>query len=269
VSLRFRNGDDELIEPEGVRYDQGGIFWEGNLPEGEVTQAEVTFVAVGRERFEYPLPLSSRLRSLDVTLGWEGTPSRLIPDYSLQPTESDQEGARWRFDNLVSDRDIVLELPGLSSTSGRLLGLLRFSALGVLLFGAGFWYMTEQSFPGRLDRFRWSQFLVLAMIYSLFFIAFAVIVSKGEFGLGVALPVSLAASLPLLVVHVARITDLRFSLMRGLPLALVSLGVVVNGVYGGALRDYIFLGLLVVTVGYLTLTFRVGESLHGRAPAMA
>ena len=48
--------------------------------------------------------------------------------------------------------------------------LFRFVGLAVLLFGAGFWYLSEQHKPGALNGFRWSHFLLLATIYSLFFV---------------------------------------------------------------------------------------------------
>ena len=228
----------------------------GEVAGDEALTAELTFVAVGRDRFEYKLPPSHRLRALDLALDWGDTPSRGIPDYGLQPTSRSADGAQWQFSNLVSDRDVVLDLPGLGSASGRLLVLLRFSAVAVLLFGAGFWYMTSQVFPGKMDTFRWGHFMILAVILSVFFIAFAVIVTKGDVGLWVALPVAAAASMPLLVVHVARITTPGFALSRILPPSLVSLGVVVNGVYGGGIHDYVFLALLVISVGYLTVSYR-------------
>ena len=125
--------------------------------------------------------------------------------------------------------------------------------------------MTSKVFPGKMDTFRWGHFMILALILSVFFIAFAVIVTKGDVGLWVALPVAAAASMPLLVIHVARITTPGFALSWILPLALVSLGVVVNGVYGGGTRDYVFLALLVISVGYLTVSYRGKDVPEGGA----
>ncbi|MCB0069089.1 MAG: prepilin-type N-terminal cleavage/methylation domain-containing protein, partial [Caldilineaceae bacterium] len=53
--------------------------------------------------------------------------------------------------------------------------LVRRAGLAVLLFGAGFWYLAELRRPGCLDRFRLGQFLLLALTFSLFFVAFAVL----------------------------------------------------------------------------------------------
>jgi len=39
------------------------------------------------------------------------------------------------------------------------------------------------------------------------------------------------------------------------PLAVLSLGLVINGVYGAGVRDYVFIGALVLVSAYVTLTF--------------
>jgi hypothetical protein len=62
-------------------------------------------------------------------------------------------------------------------------------------------------------------------------------------------------SLPLLVLHVSAVLGLRFAVTRVLPLAVFSLGLVVNGVYGGELRDYLFMAAIVLVIAYVTVTF--------------
>jgi hypothetical protein len=133
--------------------------------------------------------------------------------------------------------------------------LWRFVAVAVALFGAGFLYLSEQVRPGQLDRFRLGHFLLLAITFSLFFAIFTVLEFHGHLGTVPAMIVSAIFSLPLLVLHVAAFLGLWFALTRVLPLAVFSLGLVINGVYGGPAQDYIFTGAAVVIIAYLTATF--------------
>ena len=74
------------------------------------------------------------------------------------------------------------------------------------------------------------------------------------------------SSLPMLVLHVARLIELRFALTRVLPLAALTLGLVLNGVYGGAWRSYVFTACAYIVIAYLTLTCpipRLKEVLRG------
>ena len=243
-------------EPPEVTYNERGIFWETQLTAGESLTADVAFTALGREQFEYMLPPAHRLRSVDLTLDTSDIPFHSIPDYALQPTSADSGKFAWSFKNLVSERHLIVELPGAQSPTSRLAVLFRFIGLAVLLFGAGFWYLSEQYKPGVTTGFRWSHFLLLATIYSLFFIIFSVIVARGQIPLIPAILISSAASLPLLVIHVSRIIDRRFAIFHVLPMAVLSLGVVIAGVYGGGARDYLFIALLVIGVAYLTITYK-------------
>ena len=239
VSLTFKSpSDKEPQKPENVTYHQQGIYWSGAVPKGELITAEVAFVALGRERFEYDLPPARQLREIDISLSLDGGGATRIPDHALQPTEIGKGRLGWRFTNLVSDRSIIIEIPGAQSPIGRVMLLCRLVAVAVLLFGAGFWYLSEQVKPGQLDDFRWGHFLLLAMTYSLFFVIFAVIVFHGSIGTAPAMVVAAVFSFPLLLLHAWRIIDLKFAATRVLPLAVFTLGLVVNGVYGGGARDY-------------------------------
>ena len=57
------------------------------------------------------------------------------------------------------------------------------------------------------------------------------------------------------VVSQPGILGLRFALLDGLPLALFSYGVVIDGVYAGAWRDYGFLAAAIATLAFVTTTF--------------
>lgn len=249
----------EAEESTQADYRRDGIFWDGILAPGEVMVAEFGFTTQGTESVEITLPPARRLSNLNLALDLSESAADEVASYSLRPEEVSGQVYRWEFANLVSDRTISVRIPGAESPGGRLITLFRFMAVAVFLFGAGFLYMNESRAPGRLDRFRLGHFFLLALTYSLFFIIFAVIIYREHLGVIPALVLSAAFSLPLLVMHVARITTLRFAIRHVFPLAVVTLALVVNGVYGGAFRDYGFLILLVAVTAYLTATYRPGE----------
>ena len=132
--------------------------------------------------------------------------------------------------------------------------LLRLAGIAVLLFGGGFWYAVELRQPGRLDTFRLGHFLLLGATYSLFFVVFAVL---GAHDVDAWLAVAIAAgvSYPLLALHVTAIAGARFALTSALPLALLTTGFVVNGVYGGEVRAYVYLGMLCAGLAFTTWTY--------------
>jgi prepilin-type N-terminal cleavage/methylation domain-containing protein len=147
--------------------------------------------------------------------------------------------------------------------------LVRFAGLAVLLFGAGFWYLVELREPGRLDAFRLGHFLLLALTYSLFFAVFAVLGSH-DVDAWLAVGIAAVVSWPLLVLHVATIVDGRFALTAALPLAVLTTAVVVNAVYGGSVRAFVWLGLTCAVVAHLTLTYpRLARGREARGDARA
>jgi prepilin-type N-terminal cleavage/methylation domain-containing protein len=132
--------------------------------------------------------------------------------------------------------------------------LVQLAGVAVLLFGAGFWYLANLHRPGQLDRFRLGHFLLVALTYSLFFVAFAVLDGRG-WSMTAAVSLAAAVSYPLVTLHVATITGWRFALFAALPLTAWTTGIVVNGVYGGELRSLIYLGMLATAVAFLTWTY--------------
>jgi prepilin-type N-terminal cleavage/methylation domain-containing protein len=261
VSLTF-SCDGKKGEPGGLVFDQKGIVWSGSLPGTGPVAVDVSFIAQGRDRFHYCIPPAGRIKSMEILIGRAGASSISLPDYGLQPTSMNDRELIWQFNNLVTDRAIIIELPGAQSPLGRTMLLSKLVGLAVLLFGAGFWYLAELYEAGRLNNFRLGHFLLLALTYSLFFIIFAVISFHGENTLYFNIYISAVLSLPLLILHVSRIIDTKFALTRTLPLALFTLGIVLVGVYGGASRDFIFIGATFVVIAFVTLTFRRWSSLR-------
>ena len=252
----LRPGQDRTEPLNEVIYDRTGIYCPFSLDHGQPLTANVKFTAFGRERFDYALPPARQLRSIAVALNLSGASFRTIPDDALQPSAAGPDQLRWEFENLVSDRSISVLIPGAQAPLARLLLLLRLVALAVLLFGAGFWYLSEQAQPGQLDTFRLGHFLLLALTYSLFFVIFGVLEFHGTLRTPLSMAMSAVFSLPLLVLHVSRVLDMRFAVTRVIPLAVFTLGLVINGVYGGALRDYVFIGAAVFLMGYVTVGYQ-------------
>ena len=255
VFLYLGSGADRR-EARNVVYNRTGIYWAGQLSPGESQQARVTFVASGRERFVLRLPPARRIRDVKVGLALEAVSAETIPDDALQPTDKGEGQLTWEYKNLVTDRAIVVDIPGKKSPIGRALVLFRLVGIAVMLFGFGFWYLSDFYRPGLLEDFRWGHFLLLALTYSLFFVIFAVLAFRGDVGIWSAMAIAAVLALPLLVLHVSRVTDLTFASTRTIPLAAFTLAMVINGVYGGAVRDYIFIAGVFVAVAFFTVTYK-------------
>lgn len=256
VQLTFtRLSDSTNWEPDSFVFHGQRFYLSGEIADGDQVLVEVDFVALGREQFEYRLPSARQLSSLDVTLELEQGELPRIPDHALQPTGSGELRWSWNFKNLITDRAIILEIPGALSPLGRVLLLVRLVAIAVLLFGLGFWYISEQWRPGLLKDFRWGHFLLLALNYSLYFLIFAVISFQEDVGPRAGMLISAFFSLPLLLLHVSRVIHLRFALQCALPLALFTLALVINGVYGGSMRDCLFIAAVILVIAYLTMTY--------------
>jgi len=242
-------------EAAGAVYRLDGVGWTGKIPPGERSTFEVRYRARGRDAFVYDVAGDGRRSGqLDVSVHSRQARQLTIPAASLQPTERTGEGISWRLSHVLATRPVMVDLPAANSPIGQLILLCQLTALAVMLFGAGFWYLGELWKPGRLREFRFGHFLLLALDYSLFFLVFAVAAYREPVAL--ALVVALGLSQPLLVIHLARVFDPRFALRLGLPLSLFTLGGVVAGVYLEGQRPYVFLGVGMIAVAVLTLTYR-------------
>lgn len=242
-------------EAAGATYRLDGVGWTGRIPPGERSTFEVRYRARGRDAFVYDVAGDGRRSGqLEVSVHSAQARQLTIPAASLQPTERTGERISWRLSHVLATRPVMVDLPAANSPIGQLILLCQLTALAVMLFGAGFWYLGELWKPGRLREFRFGHFLLLALDYSLFFLVFAVAAYREPVGL--ALAVALLLSQPLLVIHLARVFDPRFAVRLGLPLSLFTLGGVVAGVYLEGQRPYVFLGVGMIAIAALTLTYR-------------
>ncbi len=202
------------------------------------------------------MPAINKLDTLGYTVEFHGVETFTVPKHCLQPTQSSDNKLEWSFNNIITNRPLAIEIPGARSAMGGVTLLSRLAAIAVLLFGAGFWYLSEWNKPGQLKDFRWGHFFLLALNYSLFFIIFAIIRFQGHIGTWLAIVLSAALSLPLLFLHLTRFLNRDFALKYILPLAVFTLAIVINGVYGRTLRDYVFVAALVAVLGFVTVTFK-------------
>jgi type IV pilus assembly protein PilA len=254
VKLRFQQGERNW-EPSDWTVSRWGLVAPLNLPAGQSLEAEVQFEAIGRDRMRLDLPPARKLGRLQMQLTNEDLGSELS-ESSLQPQQTPAAGHyRWDLENLVSQSPILVDMPGSHSLMGRIMLLCRLAGLAVLLFGLGFWYVGELYRPGCLSRFGWGHFLMLALTYTSFFPALCVLTLSQGLPLAQGLAVAAALAQPLLLIHVWRSVNLRFSLFYVLPLADLTLAVVVNGVFGGPWREAIFLGFGFLAMALMTMTF--------------
>jgi len=256
ASLEIERGDGKYAEPEGVVYSRHHVRYSGTIETGGTLKARLTYQTLAVDRFELTLPGEGRTGDIEVVVNAQGVAEDWVPASSLQPSEFAAGRLSWDLSNLITNRPIVLEPPASVSPIGRVLLLCRLAGLAVFVFGAGFWYLSELRKPGRLDEFRWAHFLLLATTFSLFFVIFAVLSFQNPTWTPVNIAIAAVVSLPLLALHVSRLIDLKFALVQTLPLAVFSLGIVVNGVYGAPYRSYTFVAAGAALLAFITLTYR-------------
>lgn len=243
-----------VLPEEQLHSEKDGLTWTGSIPPDQELEATFEYSSSGQDVLLLPLSGNGRMRQFQVHLDRKESQLAEVPSSALQPTSLSADEIVWDYKNLVSDRSLEVELPTNTTNEARTLTLCRLVGLAVLLYGLGFWYLGELHQPGRLARFNWANFFLLALTYSFFFPALAVF----SLGLGWSLAASIGGaallSLPLLTIHVARIVDLRFALSN-LLLAALTLIVVVSGVFGEQLKLPVYLGASFLCVGFVTLTY--------------
>ncbi len=208
------------------------------------------------------MPGSGRTENVLVNVALNNASADLIPSMSLQPSNVESDAFNWQFDNLVTNnRTLLINLPSVDTPLGKVILLGKLAGLAVFLFGAGFLYLCEGKKPGGLDNFRWGDFLLLAITYAMFFLAFEVLMFRYNTSVVTAIFIAASASLPLLLVYLLHnfktdFIDMKFALTRILPLAGLTIALVVNGVYGGEIREYLFLGAAFMVLAYVNLSWR-------------
>lgn len=105
-------------EPDDAKFSQRGVGFMVELLPGEKREIKVNYRAYGTEDFRYALEDDNRIRHLDFTLMTTDASRRpVIPlEVSLRPSEpltleSGTYTAKWVYDNLLTGRDIIIEMP--------------------------------------------------------------------------------------------------------------------------------------------------------------
>lgn len=269
VQLRFpfpdgvadvRGVELALTDPGGapaggqVHYGLTGLSWSGTLPADQPHTARLRYTAEGRDTLSLSLSDGRQPLRLRATASLPGAPPVVIPEDAIQPTSRTDDTLRWELDGLLSDAPITLALPAGGSMLGHLAAVGRLAALGVALFGAGFWYLSEGVQPGRLDDFRLGGLLLLTLNYGLFYAIFFLICPT--IGAALAVPIAAGISWPLLTIHVARITDRSFARRRALPLAVASTALVLALAYADGQRPLVGLAGVIAATTLVTTTWR-------------
>ena len=252
--VQYRRGQ-EWVEPDNAVYGHDFVAWEA--PERAFPlETRLTYGARGADRLAYFWPGASKICQLQASLTMSPDAQAVLPLGSLRPTEQDGDRYTWVLGNVLAPAPIEVELSAVDSPLGQAGRLFRLTGLALLLFGAGFWYLAELYRPGSLKNFGFGSFLLLALTYSSFFVSVAVLSLDGRLSTSSYLALSMALCLPLLAFHVRQLVDSRFAFTRAFPLAVVTLSLVLLGVYGGAWRPIGFLSLTLLVLGFLTATYR-------------
>ncbi len=113
-------------EPPKVIYSTRGIQWQATLMPGEGHAVEISYKADGANSFAYGLTRDQRT-DIDIAVNVVGLNGSTVPKTSLPASQNeptaDGERWTWRYQALIADRDIHLELPTRLSFSQRVSAL--------------------------------------------------------------------------------------------------------------------------------------------------
>jgi hypothetical protein len=102
-------------EPADAQYSLQGIRWQTTLRPEEEREIEVRYKAKGVGSFAYSLEHNRRIRDLDAEIQVRGMAGSEVPNQALAPSaHTPGEGGdvfSWRYQGLITDQDIAIELP--------------------------------------------------------------------------------------------------------------------------------------------------------------
>lgn len=108
-------------EPAEVQYSLQGIRWQTTLSPEEEREIEVRYEAKGVGSFAYSLDHNRRIRNLDAEIKVRGVAGTEVPNQALAPSahtpSDDGDAFSWRYQGLITDQDIAIELPARLSLS--------------------------------------------------------------------------------------------------------------------------------------------------------
>ena len=236
-------------------FSKGAVEWVTELAAGELITIDLGYRTVELDAVGWNLVEDWQRRPIDVRVVMTLPPAFpvTIPAAALQPSAWEPGVLRWEMDDLVAPAPIRVELPASRTALGRVALVCWLAVLGLAGFCGGFWYLNEGERPGHLDDFHLGGLLLLALNYASFFAIFAVLGVR----IGVwAAPIALCLSLPLLTLHVARLTSRRFAATQVTPLALATITAILAFAYLEPWRPLVVLGSAVAATAWVTLTWR-------------
>jgi prepilin-type N-terminal cleavage/methylation domain-containing protein len=255
VQFKVKDSKGNFIEPDDITINSNSVSKYLKLKYKEKATVKISYIAEGYDNYIYESTGSITSKLFKMKINLKDAQSDFIPENSLQPTQTSNSSFIWDYKNVVTEGKIIVELPSTTSPIGRIILFFKLSGVAVLLFGLGLLYISGLDKPERLDTFRFGHFLLLALTYSLFFINFIVLSLGKEITSITAMIISALFSIPLLMLHVSRAWGISFALTKVLPLAIFTLSIVINGVYGEDFKRYIFLGFLFLIVSFFILTY--------------
>jgi hypothetical protein len=108
-------------EPSDAQYSLQGIRWQTILNPEEEREIEVRYKAKGVGSFAYSLDHNRRIRNLDAEIQVRGVAGTEVPNHALAPSahtpSDDGDAFSWRYQGLITDQDIAIELPAKLSLS--------------------------------------------------------------------------------------------------------------------------------------------------------
>jgi type II secretory pathway pseudopilin PulG len=242
-----------------ARFSSSGVEWVGPLEAEALLEVDLAYRTTELDDVTWPLLGARQQRPLDLhavmTLpeGFEVS----VPADALQPTSRTAHELRWTMEGLTAPAQIEVAVPASRTPLGRIAWVCWLAALGLAAFCAGFWYLEEGERPGHLDDFHLGGLLLLALNYASFYVIFAVLGVR----IGVAAaPIAAVVSLPLLAVHVARLTSPSFAIRRVMPLAASTMAALLAFVYLDPWRPMVVLGSGVAAMAWVTLTWSAWSS---------
>lgn len=248
LRVRSRQPDERWSVPSNLIASSGWLAWIQESP-GDL-EVMVDFNSEGQDRLKLSLPPANLHHKISAEITSKA--KLTVPTSGL----SSVDGNTWQRENILSPSPLLVELPSLEDPLTRVVRLFRLTGLAVLVFGSGFWYLSELYESGSLKSFGFGSFGLLALNYSLFFVSFAVLGFHELLPAHQNLALSTLLTAPILLYHVSQILDWRFAISRALPLSIATLGLVYNGVYGGETRDVVYLGYALALGTLLTLSYR-------------
>jgi len=109
-------------EPSDVSYRLDGIRWLVTLEPGEAHEVSIGYCADGASSFSYGLQHGQRA-DVDIEVAVQGVTGSSVPRNALPSSDvdraDDQELWVWRYEGLIAEKDIQLELPARLSFAQR------------------------------------------------------------------------------------------------------------------------------------------------------